>query len=156
MLLMRLYCIFSGQNEGSEWRLQQSLENDATDEKFGFVRYNKPQEIVGWLLNMHPVSIKKSKTFSEFSKAAMFLELICRNVSDPVLNLFNCPLAIGWNSVTLAHDSLFMEAVLQITAWWWLYCLLVDSYKWTGGRIYLCDMFNESLKPREKKLYLIE
>ncbi|XP_050693132.1 DNA polymerase epsilon catalytic subunit A-like [Eriocheir sinensis] len=47
----------SGQGDGSERRLQQSLENDATDEKFGFMRYKKPQEIVGWLLNMHPTEI---------------------------------------------------------------------------------------------------
>ncbi|KAK8403806.1 hypothetical protein O3P69_000115 [Scylla paramamosain] len=47
----------SGAGDGSERRLQQSLENDATDEKFGFVRYTKPQEMVGWLLNMHPTEI---------------------------------------------------------------------------------------------------
>lgn len=61
-LLASTMCpIFSGQGDGSERRLQQSLENDATDEKYGFMRYKKPQEIVGWLLNMHPVSVHRRK-----------------------------------------------------------------------------------------------
>ncbi|KAG0692675.1 DNA polymerase epsilon catalytic subunit A [Chionoecetes opilio] len=47
----------SGTGDNARRLLQQSLENDATDEKFGFVRYTQPEEIVGWLLNMHPTEI---------------------------------------------------------------------------------------------------
>lgn len=46
----------SGPDEGSDRRLQQSLENDAIDAKYGFNRYKDTQEKIGWLLNMHPVS----------------------------------------------------------------------------------------------------
>ncbi|KAG7176387.1 DNA polymerase epsilon catalytic subunit A-like [Homarus americanus] len=47
----------SGQDDGSDRRLQQSLENDALDTKYGFNRYKESQEIVGWLLNMHPTEV---------------------------------------------------------------------------------------------------
>ncbi|XP_064102350.1 DNA polymerase epsilon catalytic subunit A-like [Macrobrachium nipponense] len=45
------------QDDGSDRRLQQSLENDAVDAKFGFHRYKETAEKVGWLLNMHPTEI---------------------------------------------------------------------------------------------------
>ncbi|KAK3853994.1 hypothetical protein Pcinc_039493 [Petrolisthes cinctipes] len=44
-------------DEGSDRRLQQSLENDVIDAKYGFVRYKGAPEMVGWLLNMHPTEI---------------------------------------------------------------------------------------------------
>ncbi|KAK7073292.1 hypothetical protein SK128_028068 [Halocaridina rubra] len=43
--------------DGSDRRLQQSLENDAIDSKFGFNRYKESAEKIGWLLNMHPTEI---------------------------------------------------------------------------------------------------
>ncbi|KAB7504214.1 DNA polymerase epsilon catalytic subunit A [Armadillidium nasatum] len=42
---------------GSDLRLQQSLENDAIDAKYGFNRYKESEEKIGWLLNMHPTEI---------------------------------------------------------------------------------------------------
>nr|XP_027207609.1 DNA polymerase epsilon catalytic subunit A-like [Penaeus vannamei] len=47
----------SALDDGSDRRLQQSIENDNVDSKYGFNRYKEPQERVGWLLNMHPTEI---------------------------------------------------------------------------------------------------
>ncbi|XP_076064206.1 DNA polymerase epsilon catalytic subunit 1 [Oratosquilla oratoria] len=46
-----------GDDNGSDRRLQQSLENDGIDAKYGFNRYKDPVPKVGWLLNMHPTEV---------------------------------------------------------------------------------------------------
>lgn len=59
LIIYEVFCTFPCSvldDGGSDKRLQQSLENDALDAKYGFNRYKESQEIVGWLLNMHPVS----------------------------------------------------------------------------------------------------
>jgi DNA polymerase epsilon subunit 1 len=44
-------------SQESDKRLQRSQQNDVIDKKFGFERYKDPKERLGWLINMHPVSI---------------------------------------------------------------------------------------------------
>ncbi|MCL4127577.1 UNVERIFIED_CONTAM: hypothetical protein GTU68_024765 [Idotea baltica] len=58
-MLNFLFSIFSRlvEESGSDLRLQQSLENDAIDSKYGFNRYKESEEKIGWLLNMHPTEI---------------------------------------------------------------------------------------------------
>lgn len=41
-----------------EQRHNRITKIDAMDAKFGFERYKDPTERLGWLINMHPVSIK--------------------------------------------------------------------------------------------------
>jgi DNA polymerase epsilon subunit 1 len=43
-------------DDSTEFRIKQSLDNDAIDSKFGFDRIKDATERVGWLLNMHSVS----------------------------------------------------------------------------------------------------
>lgn len=43
--------------ESSEWRIQQMIENDAIDSKYGFDRVADYLERTGFLLNMHTVRV---------------------------------------------------------------------------------------------------
>ena len=54
--LIYLYSVYE-RSSLSDQRLEQSLENDNIDRKYGYYRYKENQEKVGWLLNIHPVSI---------------------------------------------------------------------------------------------------
>ena len=38
-------------------RLLRSQQNDALDAKYGYERYKLPSTRLGWLINMHPVSV---------------------------------------------------------------------------------------------------
>lgn len=56
-MVLMFYCFVFNQSDNAEIRVRQSYENDAIDSKFGFNRVKDVSERVGWLLNMHPVSI---------------------------------------------------------------------------------------------------
>ncbi len=49
---------FSG--DSTEKRAERAQKNELIDEKYGFVRHKDPVEKVGWLINMHPVSIDRT------------------------------------------------------------------------------------------------
>ncbi len=50
--------IISGRDDASlSARNARAHKNDAMDLKFGYDRYVMPKERVGWLINMHPVSV---------------------------------------------------------------------------------------------------
>jgi len=42
--------------DSTEKRLQRAMLNDEIDAKFGFECCKDPAKLVGWLINMHPVS----------------------------------------------------------------------------------------------------
>lgn len=53
-----LYLLSSQFKEDSnDLRLNQSVENDFIDNKYGFIRIKDYQEHTGYLINMHSVSI---------------------------------------------------------------------------------------------------
>ena len=54
------------ERNASDHRLQQSLDNDEIDKKFGFNRYKDSESKIGWLLNMHPVIIFKLKVHTVY------------------------------------------------------------------------------------------
>jgi hypothetical protein len=52
----RLFSLFS-REQSSDQRLRTSLENDEIDAKFGFEGLKENGEKIGYLMNMHTVSI---------------------------------------------------------------------------------------------------
>jgi len=52
-----LKCCICSREDSTEKRLQRALLNDEIDAKFGFERSKDPAKLVGWLINMHPVSV---------------------------------------------------------------------------------------------------
>ena len=54
-----IFAFFARNDEGMslEQRHNRITKIDAMDAKFGFERYKDPTERLGWLINMHPVSI---------------------------------------------------------------------------------------------------
>ena len=51
------FCFIYSREDSTEKRLQRALLNDEIDAKFGFERSKDPAKLVGWLINMHPVSV---------------------------------------------------------------------------------------------------
>lgn len=49
---------FFREDTSAEARLQRAVLSDELDSRYGFDRYKEPQERVGWLMNMHPVTTK--------------------------------------------------------------------------------------------------
>ena len=54
-----MFAFYARNDEGMslEQRNNRITKIDAMDTKFGFERYKDPAERLGWLINMHPVSI---------------------------------------------------------------------------------------------------
>jgi len=52
-----MQCFIYSREDSTEKRLQRALLNDEIDAKFGFERSKGPAKFVGWLINMHPVSV---------------------------------------------------------------------------------------------------
>jgi len=52
-----LLCCNCSREDSTEKRLQRAVLNDEIDAKFGFERCKEPAKLVGWLINMHPVSL---------------------------------------------------------------------------------------------------
>jgi len=52
-----LYISISRREDSSEKRLQRALVNDEVDLKYSFERHRETTERIGWLINMHPVSL---------------------------------------------------------------------------------------------------
>ncbi|ESO90687.1 hypothetical protein LOTGIDRAFT_217825 [Lottia gigantea] len=53
----KIFVIYSRREDSTEKRLQKANQNDEIDLRFGYERYKDPQEITGWLINMHPTDI---------------------------------------------------------------------------------------------------
>ena len=53
---MYVYIHCTCSDEGVDKRLEAAIINDEIDLKLGFERYKDPQEKIGWLVNLHPVS----------------------------------------------------------------------------------------------------
>ena len=51
-----MYVYIHCSDEGVDKRLEAAIINDEIDLKLGFERYKDPQEKIGWLVNLHPVS----------------------------------------------------------------------------------------------------
>lgn len=57
LLLMVVTNLLRFSEDSSEWRIQQMLENDSIDMKYGFERVSDALERTGFLLNMHTVRL---------------------------------------------------------------------------------------------------